>query len=307
LSGGQFDAGATLLLVVAALLLIALASVAFRFRDLGASIWHTPAGPGRALHRASENVLLEVPVLSGLYEQRVALAVWAIGMALGAIFTVQLTKPMVAAIPSIPAISAYLGGVTQNLAQAYIGVVWFGIAQLLAAAFAITQVARWAADDSDGRLEMVLAEGVPRWRVVLERTLALFLAEAWLSAAGGIVTFMTAQSIGIRLDVSRVLLASGLLVVLGLAFGLVGSALASFRPRLTVVAMSIFAITGYLLVQFVPLFRWPDWLSYLSFFKLYGAPLANGLYVRGFEIMVAVAVAAFALSLAAIARRDLAR
>jgi len=185
---------------------------------------------------------------------------------------------------------------------------WFGgIAALLLAAYAITQVARWAAEDAEGRLEMTLSAPVPRWRVVVERAAALAAGSAVVIAAAGGATTITVSSQGIQLDGGRLVLAAILRLPFLMSFGGLGAAAASFRPRLAVAGLSTFAVLSYLLVGFGPLFKLPDEILNFSVFRLYGDPLAEGVYWRGLVVLLAVTLAGLAAALPAMNRREIGR
>src|SRR5438105_15367600 len=71
LGGGQLDPGATAVLLLVAAAGIMLAAFAFRWRDLGASLWQRAPRVGKPIQRASRNPLLALLVLPGPCEQRV--------------------------------------------------------------------------------------------------------------------------------------------------------------------------------------------------------------------------------------------
>jgi ABC-2 type transport system permease protein len=306
-SGGAFDAGATALLLASALVLLLLAWLAFARRDLGAPLLSLPARGARPSHRPSASPLLEVPVVAGLYEQRWALVLWAAGLGAFAYLMVVEAKPIANALQGIPALAPYLGRVRAAVFVAFLDIVGFGIATPVLATFAITQVARWAADDGEGRLEMILAAGVPRWRVVVERLLALAVAAALLSAVMGVVTYFGARSNGFELDTSRLLLACALMVPLCLCFAVVGLLLAGWRPRVAVGVLTFLTIAGYLITQLRALFALPAWMDNLSPFRLYGTPLSEGLYRTGLYAMLGIVLAGVTLALVASSRREVGR
>ena len=109
-----------------------------------------------------------------LYEQRVGLLVWTVGLAtLGAIFVV-LTKAIVEPLLTIPGLARYFSAfVHGDVYPSFLGLIWLSFTQLLMAGFAVTRVARWSAQDSDGRLELILSSPVSRAGVVIERVVVL--------------------------------------------------------------------------------------------------------------------------------------
>src|SRR5262249_30542551 len=143
---------------------------------------------------------------------------------------------------------------------------YFGLAGLIIAAYAITQIARWASDDAGGRLEMEIAQPLPRWRVVVQRCVTLAVAGALLAAAGSLAVAAGAPGQGIHLDGGRMVIATALLVPLGLTFGALGALVISRLPRLAVPALAVVAVVGYYIPGLAPLFKWPDWAQDLSLF-----------------------------------------
>jgi ABC-2 type transport system permease protein len=249
--------------------------------------------------------LLRVPFLEQLYEQRLGLLSWVAGIVIMALFFVSLAKTVAELLENTPSLRVLLAG--QNPIQAVIGAYWFGIAVLLLAIYSITQVSRWTNEDLEGRLEMVLSNPVSRWRIVIERFLALLIAIGLLVAAGGLTTWIGASEQGINLDGAAFLRANLVLIPFGLSFGAVGAALTGRLPRVTILALSALATLSYFDWQLGPLFKWPDWVLNLSVFHLYGTPLTSGVYWPGVWLMFGITLAGFALGMIGLQRRDLGR
>jgi len=304
--GGHVDWSSMIGLAIAAVAVAGLASLTFIRRDLGSGLVRRRPVEHRPMQVPSSNPLLRAPILATIYEQRVGLLAWSVSIALLAVFQTSLAKSLADVVRSIPAFRAYLSG-QGDLNRAVISVFWFGTLLLLLAIYAITQVGRWTSDETDGRLEMVLSEPVPRWRVALEREGALLIATALLATAGSLVTLRVAQLQGIGLGVGPMALATALLLPFGLTFGSLGAALSGLIPRATVVALSAYAVVAYFLIQLAPLFKWPAWAENLSVFYLYGTPLTTGVYWTGLWTLLAVIVVALAIGLLSFQRHDLGR
>ena len=304
--GGPIDWASTLGLLAAALAVIALAGIAFTRRDLGAGLVRPRPAARQRVVEPSRNPLLRLPVLATIYEQRVGLLAWMVSTALLALFMTSLAKSVAELVNHIPIFRAYVSG-QGDLNRAVISVFWFAMMPLVLAAFAITQVSRWTTDDTEGRLEMVLSEPVSRRRVALEREGALVVATALIAAVGSAVTLWAAGAQGISLGVGPIALATALLLPFGLAFGSLGAALAGWIPRATVLLLSGYAVVSYFLTQFVPLFRWPQWVENVSIFYLYGTPLTTGVYWTGFWVLIAIIAIAMTVGLLSFERRDLGR
>ena len=304
--GGQIDWASTLGVSAAALALVALAGVAFTRRDLGAGLVRPRRAVRPRVIEPSRNPFLRAPVLATIYEQRVGLTAWMVSTALLALFMTSLAKSVADLVNHIPIFRAYVSG-QGDLNRAVISVFWFAMMPLVLGAFAITQVSRWTTDDTEGRLEMVLSEPVSRRHVALERAGALLVATTFIAVVGSAVTLWAADAQGISLGVESIALATALLLPFGLAFGSLGAALAGWIPRATVLLLSGYAVVSYFLTQFVPLFRWPQWVANLSIFYLYGTPLTTGVYWTGFWVLMAIIAIAMTIGLLSFQRRDLGR
>jgi ABC-2 type transport system permease protein len=302
-AGGAFDLPGAIGLFVAAGVIAALAVVAFVRRDLGSSLFRRRSQAGTALTTPDRNPLLRFSVLEALYEQRIGLAFWVLGVALIGIFFVSLAKPLVDVLKAVPALRTYLTLFGSAVYPAMIGAFWYGTLELLLAFYAIGQVARWCADDSEGRLEMVLSQPVPRWHVVIERAVTLMAGCGVIVAAASLITALTASAQGITLDVGAEIRAGLLLLPFTLSFGAVGAVIAGYIPRAAVLILSTLAVASYFLQQFGLLFKWPTFVLDLSVFQLYGNPLVS-VFWTGVWTLGGITVIGFGLAIVTMQRRD---
>jgi ABC-2 type transport system permease protein len=303
--GGAFDGRATLTMLGIAMVGAAVAAVAFEWRDLGAPLVRLPTRDRPASYEPSRSLLWRIPVVRGLNERRGGLVTWALGLAAVGVLFVYLTKTVLQPLLTIPTLSHFFGNfVGEQLYTTFLGYIWLTFAQLLFAAFAITQVARWSAEDSDGRLEMILSTPRSRASVVVERAIALTLGAALVAAVSGVAVALAAHSQAF--DVNREKLAEGtlLLVPFALVFAAAGAVLAAWNPRAAVGLLGGFAFASYLVDELGPLFKWPAWVQDLSAFKLYGAPLSTGIDRGGLAIMLVIILVGFGASILLMERRD---
>jgi len=303
--GGVFDGRATLTMLGIAMVGAAVAAVVFEARDLGGPLVRWPSRHHPAGYEPSRSPLWRIPVVRGLYERSGGLVTWAAGLAAVGVLFVYLTKTVLQPLLSIPTLSQFFGNfVGGQLYTTFLGYFWLTFAQLLFAAFAITQVARWAAEDSDGRLELILSTPRSRASVVVERAIALTLGAALVAAVSGVAVALAAHSQA--MDVNGEKLAEGtlLLVPFALVFAAAGAVLAAWNPRAAVGVLGGLAFASYLVDELGPLFRWPAWIQDLSAFKLYGTPLSTGIDHGGLAIMLAIIVVGFGASILLMERRD---
>ena len=303
--GGHFDARAFLVLIGISVIAAAAAAAAFTRRDLGASLIRLPSIPHRPSYDVTAAPWWGVAVARGLYERRLGLLAWAAGMAVMALSFVALTKTIVQVLLSIPSLLPYLSiFVHQQLYPAVLGYTWFNVAELMFAAFAITYVGRWSAEDSDGRLEIFLSQPLSRAGIVLERMAVLAAGAVLIAAVSGAVLFYAFYQQGIDLNAQRLTAASLMLVPFALVFAGAGSLLAAWNPRAAVGLLGAFAFASYLDTELGTIYKFPVWLLDLSAFKLFGTPLLNGVNGRNLALMLLLALAGIGSSILAIQRRD---
>jgi ABC-2 type transport system permease protein len=303
--GGSFDLRATLVMFAIAIASAAAAVLVFESRDLGSPFLRPPARSHRASYEPSRSPLWRIPIVRGLYERKGGLAMWAIGLAaVGALF-VSMTKAVIQPLLSIPALTQYFGGfVSGQLYTSFLGYFWLSFAQLLFAGFAIVQVARWSAEDTDGRLELILSTAQSRAAVVVERALVLTLGAALVAGVSGLAVAAAAHYESMNVSGERLAEGTALLVPFALVFAAAGSILAAWNPRAAVGLLGGLAFASYLVDELGPLFKWPAWVQDLSAFKLFGTPLSSGIDRGGLAIMVTIILVGFGASILVMERRD---
>lgn len=315
--GGAVDWGGILALLVIAAGLATLAAVAFQRRDLSNTLFAGRRRPRLPSRTPPDSSLFRFPIAVRLYQQRLGLAAWSVGLVAWALLWVQLVRPLVQLSrdalamsgPGSPDMVRILTGSGHGtLFEGTVGFGWFGgLACALLAAYAITEVARWAREEESGQLEATLSAPISRWRVMAHRAVALGLGALALIVAGHLAIVVGTRLDGIVLDPGRLTLASLTLLPVALSFGAAGAALVAYGPRVAVVALSILAVLSYLDPYFAPVFKAPAWLVKLSVFNLYGSPLADGPYWPGLVAMAVIMAVGFAAAMAGMSRHDLRR
>jgi ABC-2 type transport system permease protein len=303
--GGTFDLGATIGLAVAAAVLIGVAIPIFQRRDIGIGLFSWGRHTGPPVRVASRNFLLRWPYTEGLWEQRVGLAVWAVSTLLLSTLMLGVTKSVADALFANPRLAAVFQHASPGPPYAgLLGFMWFGFALLLLAAYAVVQVSRWAAQDQEGRVEMLLSAPISRTRVIIDRALEFALASLAIVIAGYIGLAAKLPSSGLQLDSGKVFTASLLLWPFALAFGGLGVAVASRWPRIAVPFLAAFAAVEYFLGDLAPIFKLPDWMANLSVFHLYGNPIVGATSWTPALSMLLVFLAGFAAALVLMRQRD---
>jgi ABC-2 type transport system permease protein len=303
--GGDFDGRALAALLAIAVVSGAAAALAFQARDLGAPLVAAPIEPRAPSHQVSGAMWLRHPVIRGLYERKSGLLAWTAGLVALAVVFVSLTRTIVQVLLSVPALLPYFSVfVSRQVYPAVLGFTWFNVAQLLFAGFAVAYVARWAAEDADGRLEATLSQPMSRAAVVVERMAVLAGGAAVVAAAGGITLYIASHAQGIELNPGRLVAACAMLVPFALLFGGAGALLSAWNPRAAVGLLAAFAFASYLDAELGPIFKLPAWVQDLSAFALFGAPLLAGVDWRHLILMLLLAAVGIGGSILAMQRRD---
>ncbi len=303
--GGTFDLFGTVGLVVAAAAFFGAALAVFERRDIGSGLFRFRGRPAKVVRDASRNVLLRLPATEGLWEQRVGLSVWLVSSFFVAVLMLSVTKSVVDALLADPHLAAlFLNASPGPVYASLLGLLWFGTALLILAAYAVVQVSRWAAQDQEGRVEMLLTAPISRTRVVVERAIEFAAASLLIVVGGYLGLAAELPRSGLTVDASRVFTASLLLWPFALAFGGLGVALASRWPRIAVPVLAAFAVLEYVLGDVAPLLQAPGWVANLSIFHLYGNPVVGVQSWTPALAMAAVFVLGFAAAVLLMQRRD---
>jgi ABC-2 type transport system permease protein len=256
-----------------------------------------------------------------LYDQRRALLWWAFGILAYALMIAAFYP----SIQNMPSFNDFVKAAPKELMAAFVGnitdlvspvgflnsQIFFLIGPLLLLLYAVGQgSSAIAGEEERGTLDLLLANPLPRWRVVVEKfgamvvgTLGLALM-LWLGLAVG--------ALWAKMDISMGRMAEATLAtaLLGLAFGTLGLALgcATGNRGLSNGVTSTVALAAYLLNALAPLAEKLEPYRKLSPFYYYiGAdPLANGLNLGHVAVLLGLIVVLLAVALLAFQRRDVA-
>ncbi|MGH7869699.1 MAG: hypothetical protein ACREP9_19245, partial [Candidatus Dormibacteraceae bacterium] len=224
-------------------------------------------------------------------------------------YITSLVKPILDLLQGTSGFAVYVAALERHasLSQAIVGSFVFPIMQLVLAIYAVTVVAGWSKEDTEGRLEMILAAPIPRWRVMLERAVALLIGVLLLVVTGVACTALMARSQGLVVDDNSLVQTGVALLPFGLSFGAVGATITGRFPRLAIPVLGTLAVLSYLLQEFGQLFSWPSWVTNLSVFSLYGDPLNHGMFWNSLFALLAIVVIGFGAAMLALQRRDVGR
>lgn len=178
---------------------------------------------------------------------------------------------------------------------------------LMLTAFAVTQANRWAADEEDGRLELVLATPQPRVRVLLGRFAALGTATAIISLATLATTELASIAEGITLDNSKLVGATLTMIPLALLVAALGYAVAGWLRAAVDTGLISFVLVIWFFISFIgPGLNWPETTLRLSAFYYYGSPLLHGVEFGNLLVIIAIGVTALVIATLRFNRKDIA-
>jgi ABC-2 type transport system permease protein len=179
------------------------------------------------------------------------------------------------------------------------------------AGFAVAMASGFTAgEESRGTIDVLLSYPVPRWRVVVDKSVALVLSLVAIGAImlGGIELGSVASNSPVELDK----VAAGLVMAstLAIAFGMIALALAAWTgnrgPAAGVpIGLLVFMYLDQTLSPQVEALRSINFLSLFHYY-LGNNPLRHGLSLTDTAVLAVVALVFLALGVVAFERRDLA-
>ena len=300
---GEYDwAGLALVAVVAAVFL-ASGVASFTRRDLGITA-------GLSLPGLPADVLgVRGPTSRAFGDQLPRALSWGIGLGLMGAILASLVVPMADQILSSPDLRSIFATIFPDFDLASAG----GFLQLyvqlffIAAGFAgATLVSKWASDETDGRLEMVLATPTARARWVITGGIAAILA---------IVVMTVLFVAGIGLGAASGGVAAGDPMVGSAALGLYAAAVVGvgvavgglWRTSLAAEITALVVVATYLIDLVAPPLKLPDWVHQLALTAHFGQPMLGIWDPVGIVACLVIAVGGIALGAWGIARRDIGR
>ncbi len=315
-----YNSGAMLVLLGVGILLSAWALVLFVRRDVGGTA-AIPAWlrlPQRAV-RPGEALPVNAWSLRSIYTRSLATIAmptfwWTLiiaGFAGWMVIIVKQTEEKLAVLregsPLLSEVIAKVGGGDATTNASLLSFL-FVFLPLLLMAFAVTQASRWAADEENGRQELVLATPQPRSTVILARFGALATSMVVVGATTLAVTALTSVVTGLKLDQGNLAAAALGMIPLGLLVGALGYLLSGWLRTAVDTGLLSFLLVIWFFISFIgPELNWPDGALRLSAFYYYGTPLLNGLPLLSTLGTLAVTAVALALASVRFARKDIGR
>lgn len=214
---------------------------------------------------------------------------------------------LAASSPFLKELISRIGGNAAGLNANFLSAL-FLLLPLLLMAFAITQANSWAADEEEGRQELVLSTPQPRLTVLLARFGALTTATIIIGVLTLAAVALSSAASGLALDGGNLIAATLSIIPLGLLMAALGYLLAGWLRSAVDTGLLSFLLVIWFLITFVgPGLNWPDGVLHLSVFYYYGTPLVNGLPLGDMLGVLAVAVVALVLASVRFAYKDIGR
>ncbi|TMD41011.1 MAG: hypothetical protein E6I89_02130 [Chloroflexi bacterium] len=310
--GYGFDAGAMVLLLGLSIVLSGIAVWLFVRRDIGGVVLTRRERPAvRAALPAGDWSLRSV-YLRGLAMVAMPTVWWTLGIAGFAAWMVIVVKQTEAQLKSLLQGSALGGDILKAgggdvATNTTILSLLFVFLPLMLMAFAVTQANRWAADEEDGRLEIVLSTPQSRLGVLLGRFAALTTATVTISVLTLATTSVASSITGIALDGGNLVAATLSMIPLGLLVAAIGYLLSGWLSAAVDTGLISFLLLIWFFISFLgPGLSWPDASLRLSAFYYYGAPLLHGVQPADLAVIVVAAAVALALGSYRFVRKDIA-
>jgi ABC-2 type transport system permease protein len=310
------NAGAMVVLLALALILGGLAVWLFVKRDVGGTV-PLPRLLRLPERRASRALPARDWSLRSVYARGMGMIAmptvwWTIGIAGFAGWMVYVVQLMEAKLSGLLSGSPTMTGLIKNLGGGDVGVnagflsAMFFFLPLLLMAFAVTQVNRWSGDESDGRLELILATPRSRPAVLLGRFAALSTATVVIAMITLLTSAGAAAAAGLKLDGGNLAAATLGMIPFGLLIAAIGYLASGWLRTAADTGLLSFVLAIWFFISFIgPELKLPDATLRLSAFYYYGTPLLHGLQLTSVLGVIAVGVLALGIGTLRFARKDI--
>jgi ABC-2 type transport system permease protein len=317
IAGYGANPGAMLVLFVISLVLTGAAVWLFPRRDIGGVVEgprflklpERAAGPPRPVLRGDWS-------LRSVYARSLAMVAvptfwWTLAIAGFAGWMVVVDKQTEAKLKTILDSSSIMRGFvsaggSDAATSAGILSALFIFLPVLLMAFAVTQANRWAADEDEGRMEVLLSTPQPRTQVLLGRFAALSTAAVLISLITLVVTAVSASANGLALDRGNIAAASLSMIPLALLVAAIGYLFSGWLRAAVDTGLLSFLLVIWFFISFIgPGLNLPDATLRLSPFYYYGSPLLHGLQLTSMLGVLAVGALALALATLRFTRKDI--
>jgi len=299
---GGYDWPSLIPLAVIALVGIVAGVVAFERRDLGAiGSVRTPARPRWLLGIGG-------PLTRSAAERLTTAVAWGIGVGVYGLAIGSSAEQLGKSFTDDPAIAELIRQAFPNLDPNAPGfglqIGFLSFAYLAIGIATITLLIGWASDETEGRLDLILAAPVARARWLIQSGLGVFLAVV-------VVSVIVAVGIGLGIastgaDPITPALGTGVLALYALAMAGVGLAAGGLlRSSVAGVVAGLVVVGMFLLDILVPALKLPDEVHQLALSTHFGEPMLGHWDPVGIIASLVLAFGGLLVGAWGFARRDL--
>ena len=301
---GQYDWASLVPVALLAVVLFAIGVEAFARRDLGVMT------PVRSPGLPAATLGLHGPSRRAFGDQLPRALGWGIGLGIFGFLLAAASKSFAEALAelsggTIDLFKSLFPGYDITTAGGFLSL-YLQILYVVAGFAGATYIARWASDETEGRLETLLATPLARARWVIAGGIGAFAAAAVMA-----VLFAIGVGIGAAFAGSDVAgPVSGALVLGVYAAAMVGVGLAVgglWRTSLAAEIVAAVVMAGFLLDLLAPALKLPDWVRQFALTAHLGQPMVGNWDPVGIILCLAVAVGGMLLGAWGMRGRDVAR
>lgn len=262
-----------------------------------------------------------------LWHSRISTLLWGLGLGFIMAVTVQAT-PSLASMEMVDLMEAFpswmmnfLGVSDVNIIATPNGLIalgFFGKLALFIVAYPVAMGLRVTAqEESDGMMDLVLSQPIPRSRVVIEKFLAYSVTV--VIVMGMVILSIFVGSIGLSLpegspavDLDKLALVTvsiiPVLIFLLALTAFIGTLVRRYRTTMVIITAYVIASFAFQIMGPMIEVDWLDSLSNLFVFNYFGVEntLKNGLSLYNLGVMLTLAVIFIAASIYNFERRDIA-
>lgn len=309
--------GAMLVLLAMSLVLVAASMWLFVRRDAGdvARLWSRSVSlrphmaPAMAITRAEGDLSLRSIVARSLAANWLSIFWWMFGISVFGIYAVFIAKSaesiIAKAFQGSVVLQAIFGGSNLATNNGFIQAIEFSFVPFVSVLAAMFFAINWPSDLDRGRLENLLSEPQPRWRIPLERFAVVVVGVVALGLVAWLAPLLGGAMANFSLDSGK-LAAAGLgMIPLGLVTGALVYALAGKVPSGAILGVvGGLASLSFLAQLLQDLLKLPDWTLNFSIFHVYGQPISQGINWTGTIVLLVIAAALLAIGVIRFTRED---
>ena len=307
-----------LIVLLAMSVVLSVASVwLFVRRDAGdvAKLWASSGhvarrvAPATSMARAQGDLSLRGVMARSLAANWLSIFWWMVGLAVFGVYAVFIAKSaedvIAKAFKTSPVLQAIFGGSNLATNGGFIQAIEFSFVPFVSVLAAMFFAINWASDLDRARLETLLSEPLPRWRLPLERFVVVVVGVVALGLMAWLAPLVGGAVASFSLDAGS-LAAAGLgIIPLGLVTGALVYALAGRVPSGVILGVvGGLASLSFLAELLNDLLKLPTWTLNLSIFHVYGQPITDGINWTGTIVLLVIAAALLAIGVVRFARED---